>query len=283
MSRFRQMLLANVPFRPARVPFYYGWIVVGAATIGILASIPGQTMGVSVFTDPLLEATGLSRLSLSNAYLVGTLGSAAMLPAAGRWLDRLGVRLGAMLAALGLGTVVLALASVEDLVRLGGSVLPAEIAAFGTLALLFVGVRFTGQGVLTLASRTMLGRWFDRRRGTATAVSGLFVAFGFAIAPRALDAWIIRSGWSGAYREIAMVEMIGMVAVAWLLFREEPESAGLVVDGGATVPEADTVAEEPSATRDEALRTRAFWVLTLALAWHGLVLTGITMHIVDLG
>jgi hypothetical protein len=36
-------------------------------------SVPGQKMGVSVFADPLLAATGSSRLEPSNAYLVGTL------------------------------------------------------------------------------------------------------------------------------------------------------------------------------------------------------------------
>ncbi len=278
MSDRRRLFPPDVPFSPAQVPAYYGWVVVGAATLGILASLPGQTMGVSVFTDALLGATGLSRLELSNAYLVGTLVSAGLLPAAGRWLDRVGVRVAAMVAAGGLGIVVGALSQVEGLV----AAWPGDVAAFVILAVLFFGVRFTGQGLLTLASQTMLGRWFVRRRGTATAVSGLFVAFGFAIAPRVLDAWIGRGGWSMAYVEIAVVEIVGVTALAWLLFREDPESSGLVVDGGVT-GSAQAADPEPSVTREEALLTRAFWVLTLAVAWHGLVLTGVTMHIVDLG
>ena len=60
------------PFDPARVPFYYGWVVLVVGTVGILASVPGQTAGVSVFTDDLIETTGLSRLQLANAYLIGT-------------------------------------------------------------------------------------------------------------------------------------------------------------------------------------------------------------------
>jgi len=38
-----------------------------------------------------------------------------------------------------------------------------------------------------------------------------------------------------------------------------------------------------ASTRAEALRTRAFWVLTASLALQGAVLTGITLHIVDVG
>ena len=33
----------------------YGWVIVFAATIGTIASIPGQTMGFTVFTDVLME------------------------------------------------------------------------------------------------------------------------------------------------------------------------------------------------------------------------------------
>ena len=43
------------PFPPSRLPFFYGWVILGAGIIGILMSIPGQTMGVSVFTENLLE------------------------------------------------------------------------------------------------------------------------------------------------------------------------------------------------------------------------------------
>lgn len=48
-----RLLRPDVPFAPRRAPFFYGWVVVVASTIGVVMSIPGQTMGVSVFTDPL--------------------------------------------------------------------------------------------------------------------------------------------------------------------------------------------------------------------------------------
>ena len=277
------LITPRVPFDPARVPFFYGWVVVAASTLGVLASIPGQTMGVSVFTDGLLEETGLSRLGLANAYLVGTLGSAVLLPGAGRMLDRVGVRVGAMAAAMGLGGVLFAFAWVGSLVSAVQSVISTSQAAFGVLVVLFVGVRFTGQGVLTLASRTMLARWFERRRGLATAVSGLFVAFGFAIAPRILDGWIDHSGFVGAYRELAVVEIVMVTGLAFLLFREDPASSGLRIDGETLDEAAPPDPPRPSLERGQALRTRAFWLLTLSLALQGLVITGVTFHIVDLG
>ena len=44
---------AEFPFAPAGSPIFYGWVIVIVATIGKIASIPGQTIGVGVFTDSL--------------------------------------------------------------------------------------------------------------------------------------------------------------------------------------------------------------------------------------
>ncbi|MEM7409346.1 MAG: MFS transporter [Myxococcota bacterium] len=276
----------DVPFAPRRAPFFYGWVVVAAATAGVLFSIPGQTMGVSVFTDSLLDATGLGRLSFSNAYLLGTLASALLLPRAGVWIDRRGVRVSAMTAALALGIVVAVLSQTDRVVRAAASAtaLSASTVAFVVLTFLFVNLRFFGQGVLTLASNTMLARWFERRRGIAAATSGLFVAFGFGYAPQLFDAWIERAGWRGAWLEIALLEVVGMGLLAWLFYRENPASCGLNPDGATdSLEKSDPPVEATASTRAEALRTRAFWVLTLSLALQGAVLTGITLHIVDIG
>jgi|GEM_PF-4243018 len=74
---------ANIPFPPARFPVLYGWPVLMAGAMGLLMSVPGQAIGVSVFTDPLLEALGLTPSQLSTAYMFGAIGSACLLPWAG--------------------------------------------------------------------------------------------------------------------------------------------------------------------------------------------------------
>ncbi|MCK5198258.1 MAG: hypothetical protein KAR21_07900, partial [Spirochaetales bacterium] len=53
---------------PPVLPFSYGWIILIVGTIGVLMSIPGQTMGVSVFTDFLIEALEISRTGISTTY-----------------------------------------------------------------------------------------------------------------------------------------------------------------------------------------------------------------------
>ncbi|MCP3982985.1 MAG: MFS transporter [bacterium] len=253
-------------------------------------SIPGQTMGISVFTDHLIEATGLTRLQISNAYLLGTIVSGLLLPMGGNLVDRFGVRRMVVMACTGLAVMLTFLAFADRLAfGLAASVpdIPSAAACFGLLAIGFTGIRFSGQGMLTLVSRTMLARWFERRRGLVSAISGPFVNFAFAGAPLLLALWIGRAGWRGAWLEMAATVGIGMGLIGWLLFRENPEECGLHMDGDAPAPE--TLAPETHGshsrdfTRAEALRTGAFWLVTLGIGIQAMVGTGITFHIVDLG
>lgn len=268
----------DVPFAPRRVPFFYGWVIVAVSTIGVVMSIPGQTMGVSVFTDSLLESTGLSRFTVSNTYLAGTILSGLTLPWAGTLLDRLGARATGLFAAIGLGLTLVYLSSVDRVAdALGGAFLTRAVA----LVVGFYCLRFCGQGVLTMVSRTMLGRWFDRRRGLVAGVSGVFVAFGFGGAPLLFDVWIESAGWRGAWREMAFVVALGMGGIAYLFYRDNPERCGLRMDG--VQPTTDETVEENAYTRREAIRTLAFWAVTGSLACQALIVTGITFHVVDLG
>ena len=54
-SARRETATADCPFKPRSVPFFYGWVVVAVGSLGVAMSIPGQTLGVSVFTDSLIE------------------------------------------------------------------------------------------------------------------------------------------------------------------------------------------------------------------------------------
>jgi len=290
---------ADFPFRPASLPFFYGWVVLGASTLGIVMSVPGQTMGVSVFADHLLAATGLSRLELSNAYLVGTIASGLALPWGGHLVDRVGVRQMIVIASFGLAAMLVFLASTEAIVSTivsRQSLLGAQVVAMGVFAVGFTGLRFSGQGMLTLTSRTMVGRWFEKKRGLVAAISGPFVSFSFAGAPLLLSLWIGRAGWRGAWIEMALGVAIVMGGLGWLLFRDTPEECELHVDGAAASSHLMTATDgedadgpspvpedETDFTRPEALRTAAFWLVTLAIGSQAMVGTGITFHIVNLG
>ncbi|MEM1332085.1 MAG: MFS transporter [Actinomycetota bacterium] len=260
---------------------YYGWIVLAVGTVGAVASIPGQTAGVSVFTDDLTDTTGLTRLQLAIAYLIGTGTSGALLGRGGRAIDRYGARVVAFAATIGLAATVTALSFVGPMtIGVGMAVMSL---GFGCL-------RFTGQGLLTLASRTMLAQWFEARRGLVTSLSSSIVSCSFAAAPALLLAMIGIDGFRSAWRLIA-VALLAVAAMILVFYRATPESTGLTVDGDSPGPADTDVADvasgtraEPVATtRAEALRDLRFWAVTLPVVALASTSTALTFHIVDVG
>ena len=271
--------MKSFPFDPRRIPFFYGWIVLGAGTLGMIMSVPGQTVGVSVFTDFLLDDLGLSRSSLSLAYLIGTIASALSLGAAGVLYDRHGGRRVAVSAALAMAVVLVYL-----------SILPSLAAArpvlgFVAVTLGFWGLRFSGQGMLTLASRNMVMEWFDRRRGMANAVMGISISFGFSAAPRAFEAVIGPDGeWQRAWQLISLI-VVAFAVLAMVFYRDRPEDHGMVPDGPMATSAGRTHAETAPGrafTLPEARRTYTFWVFAATLLLAGLLLTAYTFHIVSI-
>ncbi|MBW8016491.1 MAG: MFS transporter [Planctomycetes bacterium] len=79
---------ANTPFAPAKCPFFYGWVIVAVSTMSIIFSMPGQTAGIGIFTDYIIDALDITRNQLSLAYMIGTIASGLILPFAGKILDQ---------------------------------------------------------------------------------------------------------------------------------------------------------------------------------------------------
>ena len=69
MARLR----GDWPFAVGKSPFFCGWIRSVIATLGILLIVPGQTMGMAVFFDTIINVTGLTRTELSLASMSGTI------------------------------------------------------------------------------------------------------------------------------------------------------------------------------------------------------------------
>jgi hypothetical protein len=75
-----------------RTTRFLGWRMVALAAVMLGLSGPGQTVGVSVFVDPMMASLDLTRSQVSTAYLVGTLLASLVLPRVGRALDDHGTR-----------------------------------------------------------------------------------------------------------------------------------------------------------------------------------------------
>jgi MFS transporter, OFA family, oxalate/formate antiporter len=273
-------LAGDWPFDPKRTPIFYGWVIWLLSTLGFLLSIPGQTMGMAVFTDPFMDAFGLSRTELSTAYFFGTVGSSLFLTRAGRWYDTYGARTLMVGSSLVLGLVVLLISGIDVLVDL----LPASLAGPGAFVLIllgYFGVRFAGQGVLTSAARNVLLLWFERRRGLVSGVRGVFVSLGFSLAPLLLALMIDSWGWRLALWSMALVVGVVFSAICLLLVRDAPETCGLEPDGGtAGSKQMELTPRAPDWTVDRARRSPVFWIYSAALSMHALFGTAVTFHIV---
>jgi len=275
------------PFNPAKVPFFYGWVILVAATIGILVSAPGQTMGVSTFTDYLIDNIGLSRNQLSTAYMVGTIGSSLILTYAGKMYDKYGARWVGMGVSLMLAGVLLMLSQSDRIIKTFVSDSQSAIYvafAMAILMFLFFMLRFSGQGVLTMVSRNMLMKWFVARRGLVNGISSVFVALGFSIAPLTFDMLIQGTSWRMAW--ILMAAVIGIIFTlfVFLFFRDNPEDLDMIPDGEKHGNREYDLTIKPfkQITLKEARKTLSFWLFAIPLALYALYITGFTFHLVSI-
>lgn len=242
-------------------------VVLGALVFAMTS--PGQSAGVSVFIDPVMDSLSISRSSVSVAYLFGTLGGAAMLPAIGRAVDRHGVR--HAMAAIGvcLGITLLGLSRVQGVLG---------------LAIGFLGIRMLGQGALAIAALNTVAAWYDRRRGTAVGIASAFGAALLGLAPIAVAIMVDRAGWRAAWVMLGVLVMLLVPTLALKGIIQSPSDVGQQVDGAtvrAAVHSGDTVSPSSSYSRHDALRSPMFWAITSAVAVTGMITTGLIFHQID--
>ncbi len=242
------------------------WVMLGVGVVLMVATGPGQSVGVSVFVDHFIDDLGLSRSEVSAAYLVGTLSGALALPLVGRFIDRFGVRMMA-------GGVIVAFVAV-----LCGM---SAVTGFVTLTVGFAGIRGLGQGSLSLIASTTVAVWFDRRRGTAMGLLSALGGAGLSLVPLLATVFILAWGWRSAWIALAVIVAVVALPPALLVLRDPRlgRDADLPVD-----PPHDGVRHLPEAawTTPEILRHPAFWAMLLSSATSGMLATALIFHQIDL-
>jgi MFS family permease len=270
---------------------FLGWRMVALAAVALGMTGPGQTVGVSVFIDPMMASLGLSRSAVSAAYLLGTLGGAFVLPRIGRAVDEHGTRASLGVAGALLGVMLVAMGGVRGVV---------------TLALGFVGIRMLGQGALGLVSSNAIAPWFDRRRGLAIGIVSAVGSAIIALMPLGTTVVIDAVGWRLAWVALGLMVWTVVLPIARFGFVDRPSDRGQIADGwqpspggpaGVPVvpfmrallgrPRHATELGRPRSpevdwTRAEALRTPMFWALTSAAAATAMLGTALGFHQIDM-
>jgi len=248
-------------------PVFYGWFVVLAGTLGLMATVPGQTTGVSIFIDHLIADLGLTRSGVSTLYLLGTLGGSVFLPLVGRFVDRRGPRLAVALVAAAFALACVWMGVVQNVLM---------------LLIGFTLVRALGQGALSLVSLHVIAIWFMRRRGVAIACAGIGMALATATFPTLIEGLIEATGWRSAYMLLGLAVALTILPVGALVYRDRPERYGLAPDGRGAGGDGAVRGPDGRAERHytvaEARKTRTFWVFLAGLAFASTLGTGLVFH-----
>src|ERR1700758_4788741 len=101
-----------------RLPFYYGWVVLGGLCCAGFARQGPAVATFSVFVEPLTREFGWSRAALSGAVSLGGLLAALAAPLIGPVIDRRGSRLVLGLAVLVSGAALALLSFTPSLLVL---------------------------------------------------------------------------------------------------------------------------------------------------------------------
>ena len=255
------------------LPFYYGWVVVGAAGTAVFARMAPNITTLTIFILPLSAEFGWSRTLISGSVSVGALAALVLSPAVGWCIDRFGARPVLVVSVLVLGLAMTSMA---------WATVPL------TFYIAFASARVVFHTSAPIGASTVSARWFIKKRGRAIGIVFLCGAIGGLVftmlSAQMIEHFSMKTAWIG----IGLVVFGVSVAPSLLLVIERPEDMGLLPDNenpSVLVEERDLLSpveenhENDSWTFPEAAKTKAFWMLFFAGMAMFCVNTGTNVHI----
>ena len=250
----------------ARRPFH-GWRIVGAGALiqFLQSSLLLQSFGAYVAV--LQEDRGWTKTELSFAAALHQMEAAILGPVLGWFIDRFGPH-----GVIRAGIVTLAL----------GFMLMSQIQSLAAFYAAFIVVALGSSMCGFMPLNVSMIYWFERKRGRALSI----VSFGLALGGIAVPAvaWCMATwGWRATAFGSGMLILALGLPLAFLM-RGRPTLYGQHPDGetpAATpsqLPEIEAAPRARDFTAREALRTRAFWLLSLGHGFALFVVTAVNVH-----
>lgn len=274
--------MTGPPRRPLRLPFYYGWVIVGIAFVTMAVGVSART-AYSLLLPPLIEEFGWDRGLAAGAFSFGFLVTALLNPIVGRLVDRYGPR-----PVIETGVALMAA---------GLLLAPAIGEPWHLYATLGVGVGVGANLTSFVAQSLYLPNWFARRRGLALSLAFSGVGVGAVVLLPWLQTVIEREGWRASCWMMGLLVLLLLGPINLLVWRR-PQDIGLEPDGGS--PAAAAVARNERAsnvvdpawaavewTLARAVRTGRFWWIALGyfcalFAWYA-VQVHQTKYLIEVG
>src|SRR6202049_2547871 len=234
---------------------YYGWRVVLAACLGVMAGFGSLFVYTfSVFVKPLAAEFGWSREAISSGFAIAAVTVGLCSPLLGRWIDRFGPRriILPCMTVFGCGIASLAL--------LRSGIWQFYVTCF------VLGV--VGNGAAHLAYSRSISTWFQLRLGTALAFVMVGAGLGAMILPVVAQSIISRSGWRAAYASLGGLALLLGLPLSWRYIRER----GVIGNNSAPVT-------HTGMTWQQGLRSLAFWIITAILFVSSISMNGAITHL----
>jgi OFA family oxalate/formate antiporter-like MFS transporter len=163
-----------------RLPFFYGWVILGCLCCAGFSRQGPAVATLSIFVEPLTREFGWSRTALSGAVSLGGVLAALTSPWIGPLVDRYGSRATLSLAVLAIAAAMMLLSLTQSLL---------------VFYLLFCIARMVWAGPFELAIYGAVNNWFVARRAFATSIATVAQMAGLVAMPLIAQLAMQQSGW----------------------------------------------------------------------------------------
>ena len=251
----------------SRRKLFYGHYIVGASMVTQMMYL-GLFFTFGVLFPEFEKEFGWSRAQISGASATMFIVMGVRGVAMGRVNDQIGPRI-----LLTVSTVVFAL----------GFILMSRMTALWHLYLfygLLCGLGVAAHDVVVLST---VARWFARGRGLMSGLVKTGAGIGQLIVPLVASFLVINYGWREASLWVGIAALIVMVIAAQVV-RRDPKSLGLRPWGEVrTEGSKNDVTQEAGLDLKQAIRTRQFWLISMAKLADWYCLFTVIVHIVPHG
>lgn len=244
--------------------YYYGWYIAIVLAITETVSYGIMYYTTSVFITPMEETLGWSRGQLTSGFSLALLIAGIMAIPVGYWLDKRGSRALMTVGSIG-GTILVLLWS--------------QVTDFNQFILIWALMGFCYAATLYEPAFAVIATWFIRKRGTAMAVVTFSAGFASTIFIPLSDALLVAFGWRQAIMILGIMLGVITIPLHGLILRRRPEDLDLYPDGD---PIEKQTKQPAPLNMKSVLKSRFFWILTLAFALSTLSMRAVRFHFIPL-
>ncbi len=231
-------------------PFFYGWIVLGTASIGaLIATSVAQTVFGGV-QDLIAGEIGWDRKTIALAATLGTWTSGLTMPFIGKLVDKFGPRWMMFFASLLVGFGIIYFSSSQSLWQFFTAYIVVRAIA--------------GPNLQNLIPRTVAVNFFEKKRNFAMGITSLNRIIGESINIQIITGIATAYSWRTAYKVIGLVS-IPLSLPILLLMRHKPEDVGQLPDGAVstTLDKADPRISEQTWAVSKIVSLPSFWFIMI--------------------